>query len=95
MVKMLGLINSYGEQENHRVIRPHTKTNRKNGNLLEGYNEALEELKNREPFYEILNEEYDESLPALKEQIDELVGEIKKLKRHKHDEKSGDVLIRI
>jgi len=67
----------------------------KNGNLLEGYNEALEELKNREPFYEILNEEYDESLPALKEQIDELVGEIKKLKRHKHDEKSGDVLIRI
>jgi len=33
----------------------------KNGNLLEGYDEALEELKNREPFYEILNEEYDES----------------------------------
>ena len=72
-----------------------TKLIDKNGNLKEGYEKTMEELKNREPFYQILHEDFDESLPALKEQIDELVGEIKKLKRHKHDEKTGDVLIRI
>ena len=67
----------------------------KEGNLEDGYQEALDELKSREPFWQIFNEDYDESLPALKGQVDELIEEIKKLKRHKHDEKTGDVLIRI
>ena len=59
------------------------------------YDRIMEELKTRYPFYDIFNEEYENSLPALREEIDELKADIKKLKRHKHDGKSGDVLIRI
>ena len=67
----------------------------KEGNLLEGYEEVLELLKLRTPFFEILHEDSEDGLPAFREEIDELKADIKKLKRHKHDEKSGDVLIRI
>ena len=67
----------------------------KDGNLLEGWEEAYEELKMRTPFSEILDANLDDSLPSLKEQIEDLKVEVKQLKRHKHDEKSGDVLIRI
>ncbi len=59
------------------------------------YEEIMEELKTREPFSSILNPDYDESLPSAFEAIKELEEEVKKLKRHKHDERSGDVLIRI
>lgn len=59
------------------------------------YNEVWDELKSREPFWSIFEAEFDESLPALKEEVEDLKAEIKKLKRHKHDEKTGDVLIRI
>jgi len=59
------------------------------------YNQIMEELKNREPFLQILGEDWDTSLPAVWEEIEELKAEIKNLKRHKHDNKSGDVLIRI
>ena len=72
-----------------------TKLVDKEGNLLEGYDEALEELRNREPFYQILHEDFDDSLPALKEEIADLKDELKKLKRHKHEPNTGDVLIRI
>jgi hypothetical protein len=62
------------------------------GNLQEGYDEAREELLSREPFYSLYkprdNETVSEELSAIEE-------DIKKLKRHKHDEKNGDVLIRI
>ena len=64
------------------------------GNLQEGYEEALEELKSREPFFTILNEEMEESIPWLVAEIESLKEDIKQLKRHKHD-KTGDVLIRI
>lgn len=67
----------------------------KSGSLKEGYNEAYEELKTREPFFEILSEDMDNSLPLLAEQIEVLREEIKKLKRHKHEEKTGDVVVRI
>lgn len=67
----------------------------KNGNLGEGYDEAFEELELRAPFYEILHEDFENSLPSLCKEIEELKAEVKKLKRHKHDEKNGDVLIRI
>lgn len=67
----------------------------KEGNLKEGWGEAFEELKSREPFYSIMNEESDEGLPALQKRIEDLEADVKKLKRHKHDEKTGDVLIRI
>lgn len=59
------------------------------------YEQIMDELKTRCPFSEIIGEDSDESLPAVREQISEIQDEIKKLKRHKHEEKSGDVVIRI
>ena len=66
----------------------------KDGNLLDGWNEAYEELKTREPFNTILTNEFSDG-ESLEEKVEELEAEIKKLKRHKHDDKTGDVLIRI
>lgn len=59
------------------------------------YDLIMKELKNRSPFQEMLNEVYEESLPHLIDQVRHLQEEVKKLKRHKHDEKNGDVLVRI
>ena len=59
------------------------------------YESALAELCKRSPFWEIFNEDWEEGLPAAHVAIKELQEEIKKLKRHKHDDKTGDVLIRI
>ena len=59
------------------------------------YRQIMEELKSREPFLQILGDNWDESIPALWEVISELRKDIKLLKRHKHDEKSGDVMARI
>ena len=74
----------------------------KEGNLKKGYNEALEELKNREPFWTLLNTDSEQSVWAIIEWLEELAGEveslekeIKLLKRHKHDEKTGDVMVRV
>lgn len=62
------------------------------GHLKEGYEECLEELRSREPFYSLLKPRDDETVS---EELDALEGEIKKLKRHKHDEKTGDVMVRV
>ena len=59
------------------------------------YEQLIGELRNREPFIQILGEDWDESLPAVWEAIKDIREDIKLLKRHKHDEKSGDVLVRI
>lgn len=59
------------------------------------YEQITKELYSRYPFVEILDEDFTRSLPAVWEEIEELKAEIKRLKRHKHDEKTGDVLIRI
>ena len=59
------------------------------------YQKIMGELETREAFIGIIGKDYDRSLPAIWEVIEEIQGEIKKLKRHKHDEKNGDVLIRI
>ena len=59
------------------------------------YEKALAELCKQSPFWEILNEDWEKSLSAAHEAIEELQEEVKKLKRHKHDERSGDVMIRI
>lgn len=69
----------------------------KEGNILdqEKYDKWWDEIKKREPFWRLINEDYEESLPAMLEMIKELQEEVKKLKRHKHDEKTNDVLIRI
>lgn len=72
-----------------------TKLTDEDGHVREGYEDALAELEQREPFFQILNKDWDSSIPAIMKEIDELREDIKKLKRHKHDEKTGDVLIRI
>ncbi len=67
----------------------------KDGHLKDGYDEAWEELKSREPFYTLLNDDYEESIPAILASIVEIKQDIKFLKRHKHDTTTGDVMIRI
>jgi predicted AlkP superfamily phosphohydrolase/phosphomutase len=59
------------------------------------YEQIMAELESREPFLQILGKDWDTSIPALFEKIELLEEEVKKLKRHKHDKNSGDVLIRI
>ena len=59
------------------------------------YTRIMNELKNRSPFQEMLNKVYEESLPHLANQLEQLQSDVKLLKRHKHDEKNGDVLVRI
>ena len=59
------------------------------------YEKLMEELRTRQPFQMLLDEDFDDSLPNLVEQVAELREEIKKLKRHKHDIKTNDVMIRI
>src|SRR3972149_6844998 len=79
------------------LLREGGKLVDKQGNILdkEKYEEVWEELRIREPFFTILNEDYDEGLPAAREAIEELQEEVRTLKRHKHDIKSGDIMIRI
>ena len=71
-----------------------TKLVDKDGNLLDGWQDAYDELTTRMPFSEILTNEFSGG-ESLQEKVEELEDEIKRLKRHKHDDKSGDVLIRI
>lgn len=59
------------------------------------YEQLMGELETREPFIQLLGEDWDASLPAVWEAIKEIQEDIKALKRHKHDQKSGDVMIRI
>ena len=61
----------------------------------ETYESALAELCKRSPFWEILDEDWEDGLPSAWEVIRELQEEVKLLKRHKHEERSGDVMIRI
>ena len=61
----------------------------------ETYESALAELRKRSPFWEILDEDWEDGLPSAWEVIKELQEEVKLLKRHKHEERSGDVMIRI
>ena len=74
-----------------------TKLDEKKGDWQSGgrYEQIMDELKTREPFTDLLNSDYDESLPALWQVVKDLQEEIKKLKRHKHDEKTGDVMVRV
>ena len=68
----------------------------------EDYVGAIKELQQRAPFNLIFNSEdnyYSEEKPTLEERLDTIEENLedfeKKIKRHKHDEKSGDVMIRI
>jgi hypothetical protein len=58
------------------------------------YDEVRTELDKRPPFNKIFESD-DANDPAILEKVDELIGDVKLLKRHKHDEKSGDVMVRI
>ncbi len=59
------------------------------------YDKVVIELSNRHPFDKILGKHPDPNDFTLEERIDSLEEDIKLLKRHKHDEKSGDVMTRI
>ena len=69
---------------------------------FEDYVEAIKELQQRPPFANIFTSKdnyYSEENPSLEERIDNLEENHedfeKKVRRHKHDEKTGDVMIRI
>ena len=73
------------------------KLDEKKGDWQSGgkYELIMAELKTRYPFYDLFNEDHDESIPSIWEAIKDLQEEVKRLKRHKHDEKTGDVMIRV
>lgn len=61
--------------------------------------EVFDELIKRPPFNKMLGENEFESSNwgdmTLEERTAELSGDVKLLKRHKHDERTGDVVVRI
>lgn len=59
------------------------------------YERIMDELKARHPFNDILNEDWEESIPSIWEAIEEIRDDIKLLKRHKHEPSTGDVMVRI
>ena len=64
--------------------------------LTDEYGEAFAELRKRPPFDNIIgNREDDGYEPSLEECMTQVLGDVKLLKRHKHDDKNGDVLVRI
>lgn len=71
-----------------------TKLVDKDGKLKNGYDEAYDELKKREPFNNILKSDYKTG-ESLEERLNELEETVKLLKRHKHDKNNDDVLIRL
>jgi len=59
------------------------------------YDEVYEEICKRTPFKQILGTNDDERDQTIQENIEDLLSDVKLLKRHKHDETSGDVMVRI
>lgn len=58
------------------------------------HTEAYDELLKRTPYNKILGEdEYGDK--TLEEEVRDNIKDIKLLKRHKHDDKTGDVCVRI
>ena len=67
-----------------------------NGNTdWDKYELAIGELRNREPFKGIMGESDDPNDQTLQQRLEEVEDIVKKLRRHSHHEKSGDVMIRI
>lgn len=79
------------------ILWKEEKKSDKTGLALSGeYDDALAELRKRPPFDVIIgNRQSDGYEPSLEEKMENVEGDIKSLKRHKHDEHNGDVLIRI
>ena len=60
------------------------------------YEEAIAELRKRPPFDLIIGDRRDEGFdPSIEEKLEDTHGDVKLLKRHKHDDKTGDVMVRI
>lgn len=71
-----------------------TKLADKEGRLKDGYGDALQEIRKREPFSTILKSDF-ETGESIEERLEELEETVKLLKRHKHDKNNDDVLIRL
>lgn len=59
------------------------------------YGEVIAELRKREPFSDLFGQKEDTNDFTFEERIERLEEDLKLLKRHKHDEHTGDVLVRI
>lgn len=59
------------------------------------HGEAYAELCKRPPFNQLIGEREEQKEFSHEERLEGIDEDIKSLKRHKHDEKSGDVMIRI
>lgn len=68
---------------------------RDTGKEWDEFGEAFAELRKRVPFSDILGQKDEANEFTLEERIEALEEDIKLLKRHKHDEKTGDVMTRI
>lgn len=53
----------------------------------------VDELKSREPFYSLWKPGGNDV--PMDEELEDIKGDIKLLKRHKHDQKTDDVMVRI
>jgi hypothetical protein len=70
--------------------------NQENGKQdWEKYDDVYEELCRRTPFKQILGTNNDDRDLTFTERLDELEKNTTLLKRHKHDDKTGDVMVRI
>ena len=59
------------------------------------YGEIYAELRKRTPFSDILGVKEDQNDMSIEEKVEKLEEELKLLKRHKHDNHTGDVMVRI
>jgi hypothetical protein len=59
------------------------------------YNEVRAELEKRPPFNELIGQREETNEFSHAERLNDIDEDLKLLKRHKHDDKSGDVLVRI
>lgn len=89
--ELLNLIGEYSVKERNEESLSDKET--------DDYIEALNELVERQPFSSIFEGYYSEEEKPIVEKLSDLEENFddfqKKIKRHKHDEKSGDVTIRI
>ena len=72
-----------------------TPENKQKDDHWDRYVEVRAELEKRPPFNELIGTREEANEYSHEERLDELDEAMKGLKRHKHDDKSGDVMVRI
>lgn len=79
------------------LLWKYERESEKTGDALpDEYDDVVAELRKRPPFDRIVGNRQDEGYePSIEEKPEEALDDVKRLKRHKHDERSGDVMIRI